>query len=149
MLRTKRVTDTLQTLFFLNNNIPRFLLNERACLKKKSSKFFFFSEENKHYSFFPDQSIWGRVFLAEWAMAPSPRPQRSSANQDHLAMHRRHPLHPGLHPTPLKTMPGTLANATGKVELRARAGRELSSWRELSDWPEGLSGLVTTPPHHG
>lgn len=30
MLRMKRVTDTLQTLFFLNNNIPRFLLNERV-----------------------------------------------------------------------------------------------------------------------
>lgn len=42
MLRTKRVTDTLQTLFFLNNNISRFLRNERAFKKKKTSKCFFF-----------------------------------------------------------------------------------------------------------
>ena len=97
MLTTKRVTDTLQTLFFLNNNIPRFLLNERACFKK-NLLIFFFSEENKHCSFFPDQNIWGRVFLANWATAPSTEPQRSSPSQSHLAECHRYPLHPGLPP---------------------------------------------------
>lgn len=51
MLRMKRVTDTLQTRFFSNNNIPRFLLNERAFLKKKSSKCFFLKKINTTVSF--------------------------------------------------------------------------------------------------
>lgn len=51
MLRTKRVTDTLQTIFFLNNNIPRFLLNERAFFKKNLLNVFFLKKINTAVSF--------------------------------------------------------------------------------------------------